>query len=123
MRMFDVDVLPRRGQYHLAVRRMFGKAECYRLLVHQREFTYNTFMWGRFAASTNAEQCTNIPYILPRLSSAYVIRIRVPFACRCKPGFTLLAVLLYQTLEFKPIPERTILDSCVSDQRRNFDST
>ncbi len=46
MRMFDVDVLPRRGKQHSAVRQTFGKRPnaIRQLSVHQREFAYNTFM-------------------------------------------------------------------------------
>ncbi len=73
MRSFDVDLLPRRGKQYSAVWRMFGEQPnaIRRLSVHEREFAYNT------SASANAEQCTNVPYILPWLSSAYVIRIRL----------------------------------------------
>ncbi len=45
MRMFDVDVLPKRGKQHSAVRQMFGEqpnAIC-QLLVLQRELTYDSF--------------------------------------------------------------------------------
>ncbi len=45
MQTFDVDVLPRRGKQHSAVRQMFGKQPnaIGQLLVLQREFTYDTF--------------------------------------------------------------------------------
>ncbi len=87
----NVDVLPRWDKQHLAVRRTFTKQPntiC-RLLVHQGKFTYNTFMYGRFAASANAEQCTNVPYILPRLLSPCVVRIQ------CKPIFRLTPMLTH----------------------------
>ncbi len=49
MQMFDVDMLPRRGKQHSAVRRMFGKQlnTIYQLLVLQREFAYDTFRCRR----------------------------------------------------------------------------
>ncbi len=46
MRTFDVDVLPRRGKQHSAVRRTFHEQPnaIRRLSIHQRKFAYNTFM-------------------------------------------------------------------------------
>ncbi len=72
MRTFDVDVLQKRGKQHWAVQRMFGEQPnaIRQQSVLQREYTYNTFMQGRFAASANAEQSTNV--------FACGVRIRVP---------------------------------------------
>ncbi len=84
MQMFDVDVFLRRGKQHLAVWQTFGEqpdAIC-RLLVHQREFAYNTFMYARFAASANAEQSTN----LPTWTYASFLHAAFVFAFRCKPA-------------------------------------
>ncbi len=46
MQMFDVDVLPRRGKQHLAVRRTFGEQPnaIRKLSVLQREFVYDTLV-------------------------------------------------------------------------------
>ncbi len=77
--LFSVGVLPRQGKQHSAVRETFSEQSnaIYQLLVQEREFAYNTFMYGRVAASENAEQCTNVPYILSRLSSACFVRIQI----------------------------------------------
>ncbi len=79
MRKFDVGVLLRWGKQHSVVRRTFGEQPnaIRRLSVHQRKFAYNTFTQGQFTASANAEQCTNVPYILPRLSSACVVCVQM----------------------------------------------
>ncbi len=59
---FNIGVLSRRGKQHSAVR-TFGEQPnaISRMSVHHREFAYNIFIYGRFAASVNAEQCTNVP--------------------------------------------------------------
>ncbi len=56
----------------------------HRLLVLQREFAFNTFMQDLFDASANAEQHTNVPYILPRLAS--LPQASFAFVIRCEPG-------------------------------------
>ncbi len=87
MRTFNVDLFLRRGKQHSAVWQTFGKQPntIHRLSVHKREFAYNTFISGRFAASANAEQSTN----LPTWTNASFLHAAFVFAFRCKPTLML----------------------------------
>ncbi len=85
MQTFDVNVFLRWGKQHLAVWQTFSEQPnaIRRLSVHQREFTYNTFMEDWFATSVNAEQSTNLPTwtYTSFLNATFVL------AFRSKPAF------------------------------------
>ncbi len=93
MRMSDVDVFLRREKQHSAVWRTFGEQPnaIRRLLVHQRKFAYNTFMYGR------------MPNNLQIYPHERMHHFRMPHSCSdvnphstcgvCKAAYTLANIL------------------------------
>ncbi len=83
-RLFNVDVLPKRRQTTFGcATNVRWTAECYPSTVGTSKGIHIQYVYVRsFDPLVNSEQCTNVPYILPRL----LPHVSFVFAFRCKPG-------------------------------------